>query len=151
MIDFVEDKEQLINLMLRFHFYCSQNTSDTPNKVAEIVIQNEIDCQKGMMEYYEAMAEEARKNNRLLRAIKSVKGKTFYRYLLEIIEQSEGIRGLAVIVRQPVGEFQKERYGRQIKGIWVEQWSVGMEGDSWNGHVCVPLGNDKYFKFSYSM
>ena len=70
---------------------------------------------------------------------------------MEIIEESEGIKGLAEIVDKPVGKFQEEKFGRQIKGIWVEQWSVGMEGDSYEGFVCVESGKDRYLKFGYSM
>ena len=107
--------------------------------------------QKGMQEYYDYLNEENKKNHRLLNAIKKVKGKTFFKYLMEIIEESEGIKGLAQIVKEPTGKFQEEKYGRQINGIWVEQWSVGMEGDSWDGFVCVQLKENKYLKFGYSM
>ena len=70
---------------------------------------------------------------------------------MEIIEESEGIKGLAEIVKEPIGAFQKEKYGRQINGIWVEQWTVGMEGDSYEGFVCVQIKPNKYLKFKYSM
>jgi len=104
-----------------------------------------------MNEYHDYLNELDRKNKRLLKAIKKVKGNTFYKYLLQIIEESEGISGLAEIVSKPVGEFQAEKYGRQIKGIWVSQWSVGTEGDSWDGIVYVEIKPNKYLKFNYSM
>lgn len=127
------------------------NSELSIGQVADNYIDNEMSMQKGMQDYHDYLNEENRKNKRLLRAIKKVKGATFHKYLLEIIEESEGIKGLAEIVKTPSGTFQKEQYGRQISGIWVSQWSVGMEGDSWNGIVCVEIKPNKYFKFSYSM
>ena len=107
--------------------------------------------QKGMEDYFNYLGEVDRKNRRLLKAIKKVKGKTFYKYLMEILEESEGMSGLAEIVKEPTGEFKAEKYGRQINGIWLNQWTTGMEGDSYEGIVCVQLKADKYLKFSYSM
>lgn len=106
------------------------------------------DCYKGLIEYEK---ECNRRNSRILRAIKSVKGRTFYKHVLQIIEESEGIYGVAEIVREPKGEFQEERYGRFIKGIWVNQWSVGMEGDSFEGYVFVEIKPGRYLKFGYKM
>jgi hypothetical protein len=157
MIDFSEDnKESLI-----WHFasiadkallqYGKEVAFCEVRELAESYVDNEISMQKGMQEYYDYLNEENKKNHRLLNAIKKVKGKTFFKYLMEIIEESEGIKGLAEIVKKPIGTFQKEKYGRQINGYWVEQWAVGMEGDSWNGFVCVQLKEDKYLKFGYSM
>ena len=59
--------------------------------------------------------------------------------------------GWAEIIKEPIGKFQEEKYGRQINGIWVKQWSVGMEGDSWEGFICVQIKQNKYLKFGYSM
>ena len=104
-----------------------------------------------MQEYYAYLRQEAKENSKLLSAIKKEKGDIFFKYLKEIIEESEGIRGLAEIIEVPIGKFQEEKYGRQIKGIWVDQRSVGMEGDSWEGTVCVQLSENRYYKFNYSM
>lgn len=103
---------------------------------------------KELMEYE---AECYRSNERLLRAIKKVKGKTFYKYLLQILKESDRVDGKMEIVSEPCGEFQNEKYGQTINGIWVDQWSVGMEGDSFQGYVCVQLKPNKYLKFNYSM
>jgi predicted transcriptional regulator len=107
--------------------------------------------QKGMKEYYDYLKKESDQNNALLSTIKQQKGKTFFKYLMEIINNSDGIKGAAEIIKEPIGDFQKESYGRQIKGIWVDQRSVGDSGDSWEGTVCVQLGESRYFKFGYSM
>lgn len=157
MIDFSEaNKESLI-----WHFsslaekVLSDRNIEVPfceiKKTAESYIDNQIAMQKGMQEYYDYLRDVDKKNKRLLTAIKKVKGKTFYKHLLTIIEESEGIDGFAQIVKEPVGKFQKEQYGRTIPGYWVDQWAVGMEGDSWEGTVCVQLKPNKYLKFSYSM
>lgn len=110
--------------------------------------QAEEDCWRSLAEYEN---ECDRKNKRLLRAIKSVKGRTFFNHIMDIIVESEGIDGLAEIVREPVGTFQEERHGRHIGGIWVHQWSVGMEGDSFEGYVCVKIKPGRYLKFPYKM
>lgn len=33
---------------------------------------------------------------------------------------------------------------------WVNQWSTGMEGDSYAGFLLLPLNNGKYWKVGYS-
>jgi hypothetical protein len=118
-------------------------------------INSYLDNRQAEEDWWRALSEYEnecdRKNKRLLRAIKSVKGRTFYNHIMDIIVESEGIDGLAEIVREPVGAFQEERYGRHIGGIWVLQWSVGLEGDSFEGYVCVEIKPGRYLKFPYKM
>lgn len=157
MVDFSEEnKESLVWHFASYADKCFQNRGievafNELKDVAIGYIDNEISMQNAMQDYYKSINEVNQRNHRLLNAIKKVKGKTFFKYLMEIINESDGIRGLAEIVKVPVGKFQTEKYGRQIKGIWVEQWSVGMEGDSFEGNVCVEIKPNKYLKFSYSM
>ena len=33
---------------------------------------------------------------------------------------------------------------------WVNQWSTGIEGDSYAGFLLLPLNNGKYWKVGYS-
>lgn len=105
-------------------------------------------------EVWKDLAEAERrinlKNKRVLKAIKSIKGKGFYRKLMDEIEESEGIVGEIEIIKQPKGKYQ-ECSGRLIPGIWVEQWGVGMEGDSWNGTICVQIKPNKYILWNFSM
>ena len=111
--------------------------------------QAEEECYRGLIEYEN---ECVRKNRRILRAIKSVKGKAFYKHILDIIEESEGIRDVAEIVREPVGTFQEEKYGRSIKGIWVNQTTNGgYSGDSFARTVCVEVKPGRFLKFAYAM
>lgn len=150
-----ENKESFRQHLISFHQQLEHEKSENPSvnvfTVIDGYIDNQLAMEKGMEEWMEFEREQDRKNLRLLKAIKSVKGKAFYKHLLEVIEESEGLKGLAQIVKEPVGKFQKESYGREIKGIWVQQWAVGDTGDSWEGNVCVQVKPNKYFKFSYSM
>lgn len=114
-------------------------------------LQNEIDMERGWQEIADYEKECQHSNNRLLKVIRKIKGRVFYKYLMEIIEESEGMDGKAEIVRAPEGAFQAEKYGRSIPGIWVDQWNVGMTGDSFHGIVCVQLKKDRFLKFCYSM
>lgn len=127
---------------------------DKPN--AEIVngfLDGEIAMEDGWKEYAKAVDEVDRKNKRLLYAIKRVKGKTYFKRLMQLINECEGIREcfLGEMVREPNGEFVKEPLGRQISGYWVDQRTVGTEGDSYEGTICVEIKPNKYFKFHYSM
>lgn len=128
---------------------------DDPQPSHHELINRYLDQEEQYDKIYEELtAYEAdcyRHNERLLKVIKKVKGKTFYKYILEILKESNRVDGKMEIVRKPCGEFQKEKYGRTIDGIWVDQWSVGTEGDSFEGYVCVLLKPNKYLKFSYSM
>jgi hypothetical protein len=55
------------------------------------------------------------------------------------------------IVSEPSGKKQKEtEFGHSIKFIWVDQWSVGTEGDSFEGYIEVQIKENKYLKFRYS-
>jgi DNA repair photolyase len=141
----------LISFSDTIEYYRSLDPLTPIGVIADGYIKNQIDMENGMREYYEYLNEENRRNLRLLKAIKAVKGKTFYKHILEVIEQSEGLKGQAEIVKEPVGKFQKENYGREIKGIWIQQWGVGDSGDSWEGIVCVKIKENKYLKFAYSM
>lgn len=127
-----------------------------PDGTKHEFITNCLDEQEVIDNHWKEMAEWekecGRKNRRLLKAIKSVKGKAFYGHILDIIEESEGIDGVAEIVRLPVGNFQEEKYGRSIKGIWVNQTTNGgYSGDSFAGTVCVELKPGRFLKFAYAM
>ncbi len=121
------------------------------HQIRRAYIKDQFDMHNGMMQYVETENDIHRRNKRLLRVIKSVKGATYFHHLMEIINESYGITWLAEIVRKPIGEFNKEPHGREITGIWIDQHSVGMEGDSFVGTICVPLRPGRWFKFDYSM
>ena len=122
------------------------------NEFADAYIKNEIAMEDGMTEYFNNLRENDRRNNRVLKAIKSVKGRTYYKHLISFIKDA-GLPEWAEfeIVREPIGEEQKvTEYGRSITKEWVEQWAEGTEGDSWGGYICLQLKPNRYLKFRFS-
>ena len=93
--------------------------------------------------------EEKRWNSRLLKAIQSQLGKQFLDDVVECLEESEA-QGKLELVRKPRGQWQEE-YHESFDGIWVDQWSIGDTGDSWNGYVCIELKKGLWLKTFYSM
>ena len=153
---FKENRESLINHLDGFYrhvqYQKEHGNFESIHKSACGYVDNQISAEEGMSQYYAYLEECERSDRRLFRAIASVKGKTFVKRLKELIngEQTYGTR--CVILREPVGEYQKEtEYGNQIKGIWLQQWSTGTEGDSFSGIICVEIRPGRYFKFDFSM
>lgn len=107
------------------------------------------DCYSGLTKYGD---ECARSNKRLLKVLRKVKGRTFVKRFLEVVEASDGWNGKLYLSKTPRGRKHVENeYGRLIKYIWVDQRSVGMEGDSFEGTVSVEVKPNKYLCFDYSM
>lgn len=128
------------------------NPNINEDYLARQYVENEVKAEEGMAEYAAWENERARRNNRLLRAIKRVSTRTYYKVLEEVIYDSGGIEGQAEIVKEPMGVFQKHDYCRVIPGIWVDQWrNGGFTGDDFAGYVYVKIKEGKYFKFQYSM
>lgn len=94
-------------------------------------------------------AEEKRWNSRVLKAIGNQLGKQFLDDVVECFEESEA-QGKLELARKPTGQWQEEHYD-SFAGIWVDQWSVGDSGDSWNGYVCIKLKEGLWLKTFYSM
>ena len=95
--------------------------------------------------------EHNRVYNRLMRVIESVKGKEFSDSVKQCIEESEPCDWFRMeLVSEPIGDYQTEEY-EAFEGIWVQQWSVGDSGDSFQGYVCIKLKDNMYLKFRYSM
>lgn len=132
--------------------YMRYNHKDaSPNEIINKYLDNKEYEAKAWKEVADWEAECYRRNQRLLRAIKSVKGKTFHKYLVQIIKDCDRVTDQMQIVNEPRGNQQEAECGRTIKWIWVDQWSVGTEGDSFEGYICVELKPGKYLQFSYSM
>lgn len=107
------------------------------------------DCYSGLTKYDD---ECARSNKRMIKILKRVKGRTFVKRFLEVVESCDGVRGKMYLSSVPKGKKQSEdEFGRLIKYIWVDQRSVGMEGDSFEGTVSVEVKPNKYLCFDYSM
>jgi len=95
-------------------------------------------------------ADIKRCNDRLFRAIKKVKGRTFYThlcYMTEDISLSDKMQ----IIHAPQGTHRKENeFGRSITESWGYQRATNLEGDSFAGYFCIKLKPNKYLKISYS-
>ncbi len=111
------------------------------------------DCYEGLAKWHN---EIARSNKRLLRAIKSVKGDTFYRNIKKALKElTEGCYHIEEmkyeIVRKTSGLWQNHSFGKEIKGRWTEQWSEGTEGDSWGGYIYIEIKKGRFLKVNFSM
>jgi len=93
--------------------------------------------------------ETDRINMRIFKAIENQIGKGFLNDLKALIEDSE-CKDRFSIVDNPTGKFQQESGFGCITGIWVTQYSVGMEGDSWAGTIWVKLKDYKYLEMPFS-
>jgi hypothetical protein len=96
--------------------------------------------------YYE---EEKRWNGRVLKAICNQLGKQFLADVVECFEESEA-QGKLQLVRGTTGQWQEEER-ESFKGVWVDQWAVGVSGDSWEGYVYIELKKGLWLKTYYSM
>lgn len=102
------------------------------------------------------LEEGIRKHNSIiLSSIKYAFGDKFHKSVLECLNE---VQDLTVyesmeIVIEPKGKEQKEDFGL-IKKAWCDQWSVGMEGDSFNGNFYIELPKaikgGKFLKIPYS-
>lgn len=150
-----EDRQRRYWNLSAFYNHVKYMEEHHPAACINEIINKYLDNQDYEAKVWQEIAdydeEVWRHNQRLLRAIKGVKGKTFHKYLLEIIKSCDRLRDKMEIDSQPNGTWNDEKYGRTIKGIWVDQWSVGMEGDSFEGYLWVQLKENKYLKISYSM
>lgn len=151
---YAENKDWItlqLESFISMYKYRKEESNMNDYDIINLFVKDNIDMENGMNDYYNYLRECTRRNTRLLKAIKSIRGKTFHKYVLQIIEDSDRVEHLMEIVSVPVGEFQKENYGRQIKGIYVNQWSVGDSGDSWHGTICIEIKQNKFLKFGYEM
>lgn len=103
-----------------------------------------------MLDEREEILSISRYNNRILNAIESVNGEDFSESVKACIEESEANEWHKFeLIKEPTGEHQDD--DNITEGVWVYQWGVGMEGDSWEGYVCIKIKDKTYLKFRYSM
>lgn len=147
---------------IRYHFldflqmvehYKEQEPDKSKYDIADAYIKNQVDMENGMEDYFQSILQVERQNNRILKAVKSVNGKSFYKHLITYLNEAQPVSyRVWEIIKEPVGDLQKvTEYGRAIRQEWVQQWSVGTEGDSFEGIICVPLKPGRYLKFHFSM
>ena len=93
--------------------------------------------------------ETMRINDRIFKAIGNQIGHGFLKDLSELIEDA-GCQHRFRIVDEPNGKYQSESDFGCITGNWVTQYSVGMEGDSYEGTIWVKFKNYKYLEMDFS-
>lgn len=105
---------------------------------------------------YKAMDEAQQaadaENNALLEKIKTEFGAIYTSHIEECLRESEAPADFTrlEIVEKPTGKAQAEDWG-SFKKVYVEQWSVGTEGDSFDGYLYIPLPDDKFLKAAFSI
>lgn len=110
-----------------------------------------------VMDDYEKFLREADRktelrNARVMRAIKSVKGREYHDELVVFLEEESGIDSKFSIVRKTTGNYQEEEGYNLIKGSWVNQYvNGGYTGDTFEGDCFIELKPGRYLKFHYSM
>lgn len=124
-------------------------TEQTKQELDEIEAQNKKMWAEWAETEKEIHKEIMRINNRLLKAIGNQLGKQWVEDISECMEESEA-DGAMELCRKPRGQYQEDEY-TSFKGVWVDQWSVGMEGDSWEGYICIELKKGLWLKSHYSM
>lgn len=101
-------------------------------------------------------AEAQRCNNRILRVIRHRFGRAYVRHLLAFLKDSEadGYMGFdhKWEISRNKGQYDctTDEYGRKLRKYSVDQWSVGIEGDSWAGHIYIELKPNRYLKVPFS-
>lgn len=157
MIVVSEHIEELRSHLIGFYNMSEYTLKEKPNTpvgiLADNYIKDQLAMEEGMRQYVESLNKINAYNKRILRAIKSVKGKTFFNHLIAFIKDAEASEySQFEIVAKPVGKMQEvSEYGREIKKEWVVQQAVGDSGDSWSGSICVQIKPNKYLKFDFSM
>lgn len=100
-----------------------------------------------------------RKNQRLLKALKSVKGEKFHDEFLELLNESEhgGMLTDPTIKIVRIDKIELKEY-ECVKGeyksfkFYVNQYvNGGYTGDNYAGNIYVPIKKDKYLEFHYEM
>lgn len=147
-----ENRERLEGLLSAFYYTLDSMDSKPSAKIIESFLNSEESAEKGMAEYFEGLKQIEKSDKRLLRAIRHVKGYSFWKNLHKAFKELGTIQEWAPLqlVKEPKGDFVKEKYGREIKGYWVDQRSVGDSGDSFEGTICIQIRENKYLKFHYS-
>lgn len=152
-----EHKDSLRQHLISFYnmvvYERSQDTQTGIGPIADAYIRSELNAEEGMHAYFNSLEKISKYNQRILHAIKKVKGNGFYKHLTEFIKDRQSVAWDPwTIVSQPEGEQQSvSEYGREIKTEWVQQWATGTEGDTWDGIICVKIKPGKYLKFHFSI
>lgn len=82
-------------------------------------------------------------NNKIINSF----GKTSIKHFIDMLEYCN-VTGKIELVDKQNGDKQNENYG-MFKNIHVDQWTVGMEGDSFAGYIYANV-KGQWIKVPYS-
>lgn len=103
--------------------------------------------QKEMQQIYADLARRDAEiidyNKKLIKSF-GKKAPEYFEELLDFVDVVEKIE----FVDKPKGDRQNESYGI-FKNVYIEQWSRGIEGDSYAGNIYTFV-NNKWIKIPYS-
>lgn len=101
------------------------------------------------MEDLQAYDEECNKHNKEI--MEQVTAKVGNKALEDFkgLLDFAGVTGKIEIVSKPDGDNQDESCG-VFTEVWVDQWSVGMEGDSFEGFIYGKFSDTEWLKIPYS-
>lgn len=155
-MNFTENKESLTRHLEMFYEEAKMrlihNPEITPYQLAAAYVKNQMDAEQGMKEYYDMLQKLHEDNKVFLLDLKSKHGKSFYNNLTALLKEYEMDNHCQLkIVDKPFGNFQEENWGRKIKGVYVDQHSVGESGDSYEGTCHVKINENEYLQFTFSM
>jgi hypothetical protein len=98
----------------------------------------------------EEQIEQYAKDQSVLEDVKKQVPKGIFEEIKFEMEESEHYSNFR-IVKEPIGDKQKNDNIGDSLNVWVEQHSVGDTGDSWAGVVTVQFSNGKYLAWNYWM
>lgn len=105
---------------------------------------NESDFFAEIMELERLFDEQTRETNEnLFKVIKKLKGKRFVNDL-KFLNKYNDSNLPYYISKKPLGKIQSEYETRVIKEAYVEQWTTGMEGDSFAGNISVKIRENQF-------
>lgn len=92
--------------------------------------------------------ENLRINNRILKAIGNHLGEEYLEDLKYCIKDCNISEGVYEFSKKPIGNLQKEDYGK-IKYMWVDQHGPVVDADDFYGTISIELKPYKYLILSY--
>lgn len=158
-VDFLkkEDRERMYwyfqDILNRYDFAKANEPQQTHHQLIAGYLEDQRKMAEAMSEYADFTDQVREDNEIIMQGIKALKGKSFHRHLVNLMSDVDVIdyEKMQITREDPKGEWQNERgYGREIKGIYINQWSTGTEGDSFSGIIWVPLKPGRYLRYKYN-
>ena len=118
----------------------------------EDMTQEEIDkAHQAMLDELDRDREEERRvNSRLFAILRTVKGAKWMKGLEELLWHCEVCGAMSITRARPQDKHWQKAAFDPIKEMWVEQWSRGMDGDSFEGTIWVKIDNKRWLQLSFS-